>query len=138
MSKKFNQDTFDRTDRKARDLVKDFAIRTGCDYVVDNPDVYGADLIASYKGREFFIEVEIRESWKTGKLPFRTVRLPIRKEKFIDDSIRFCMLNASCTDMLVIDPSEYTTELARVYVDGEHVDETFMVFKKENVKEYKL
>jgi len=65
-----------------------------------NPDPYGIDIIGGIGG----VEVEIRHAWSGPNWPFPDVRIPIRKRKFIDPTLKtwFVIVNNERTHGIVI------------------------------------
>lgn len=92
MTKPFDRVLHKENDQPAKVAVKKHLIAKG--YVVnENVDIYGIDLKAIRDGVTLLIEVEIKKGWKGGRFPFKTVRIPKRKDKFIEDTDWFFVLS---------------------------------------------
>jgi len=81
--KKFDQDLHDKYDPPARAAVTAWiAMKWGLT-ALDNPDIYGTDLII-YKGNVSvgFAEVEVRQ-WNP-HCPFDTIHVPVRKKHMLE------------------------------------------------------
>jgi len=82
MKKPFSKELHDQNDGPARARVRQsFAEMWGLN-LVDNPDIFGPDLIA-YRGSVFqgFVEIEVKHNWTGARFPFKTVHIPSRKER---------------------------------------------------------
>lgn len=103
MRKPFDPKLHEKNDKIARDIAKKAFLSQYNYTLVDNPDIYGPDLMA-YQNDEFlgFVEVEIKQYWKDHKhFPSSTLHIPQRKNKFlvygitnIPVPIVFCVLSA--------------------------------------------
>jgi hypothetical protein len=69
--------------------------------VVENPDIYGVDLIAERENQRLLVEVEIKRGW-TGSFPFKSLHIPKRKEKFIAPGVVFMVLDFTLTQAYVV------------------------------------
>jgi hypothetical protein len=75
----FNQDLFDKYDKKARDIVKMMLPNN----INDNPNIYGEDLILyGTKTPYKYIEVQVCGVWKSDKYPYKCPFVYARKMKF--------------------------------------------------------
>jgi hypothetical protein len=103
MTKKFNQDLFDKNDF-AKELVVNYLKSRDYDAWV-NPDKYGIDVYAEKDENFFEIEVEVKHNWKGQKFPYEAVHFSERKRKFIKPSKLniFWMLNDDWSWALLID-----------------------------------
>lgn len=87
-SKKFDKELFDQYDDFGRTKVKDFFIANFNLTLIDNPDIYGVDLIVYHKTKKLgYVEVEVRNSWKTDIFPFDTLNVPSRKKKLLTNDM---------------------------------------------------
>lgn len=111
MSKEFDESLYRINDPKAKRAMLWWLNKPGetiYEYVTENSDIYGPDLIAIKERMAlFFIELEVKHDWRE-KFPFKTIHIPYRKLKFMDLSIPtyFVMLNRDCTRYLSIASSE--------------------------------
>lgn len=94
MLKEFNPHTHSQYDVKAREKAKRFWISRGYS-CTDNPDQYGVDLMIEGKGRKFFCEVEVKQSWHGLTFNYETLHIPLRKAKFLTKPTVFMVFNAS-------------------------------------------
>jgi len=81
--KKFDQALHDRYDPLARAAVSAWIkMKWGLD-ALDNPDIYGTDLIVHRDGKPVgFAEVEVRQ-WNLA-CPFDTIHVPMRKKHMLE------------------------------------------------------
>ena len=80
--KKFDQKLHDKYDPPARKAVAEWLAMKWGVKAVDNPNIYGTDLIV-YRGDMpvGYAEVEVR-SW-ANRCPFDTIHVPVRKEHML-------------------------------------------------------
>jgi hypothetical protein len=103
MRKPFDRNLHEKNDKIARDIAKKAFLSQYNYILVDNPDIYGPDLMA-YQNDEFlgFVEVEIKQYWKDHtQFPSKFLHIPHRKNKFIKYAttgplvpIVFCVFSA--------------------------------------------
>jgi len=81
--KKFDQDLHDKYDPPARAAVAEWISMKWGFTALDNPDIYGTDLII-HKGDNpiGFAEVEVRQ-WNP-YCPFDTIHVPVRKKHMLE------------------------------------------------------
>lgn len=110
----FNQASYDRSDAKSKSstisliekLIKKGHINEV--KIKENPDKYGIDLLVLDKVTEEVIGyIEVEQSYKWGRepYPYKTIRLPERKEKWLkaenlpygDKQVLFVMINNDFT-----------------------------------------
>lgn len=125
--KKFDEDLYSSNDERARATVFRYINEQGL-YAVDNPDIYGPDIIV-YSGLQpkYYIEVEVKQVWKNteaGEFPYPTVQLPHRKKKFLDGPlpIEYWILSADCSHVLII-PDSVLNDSLLVEVPNKYVSE---------------
>ena len=101
MLKYFEQDVYDQYDTKAKSAAQKFwrSIGYGC---IENPDLFGVDLLVEGKNKSFGCEVEVKLGWHGPEFPFPSLRLPYRKKKFTDSPCHFFVLNQSMTHAALI------------------------------------
>jgi len=81
--KKFDQGLHDRYDPPARAAVSAWLNNIWGVDAVDNPDIYGTDLVIYRAGKHVgYVEVEVR-SW-TPYCPFKTIHVPGRKKHMLE------------------------------------------------------
>jgi hypothetical protein len=81
--KKFDQQLHDKYDPPARKAVADWIEMKWGLQALDNPDIYGTDLIVYRKGMPVgFAEVEVRQ-WNI-YCPFETIHVPARKKRMLE------------------------------------------------------
>jgi hypothetical protein len=80
--KKFDQDLHDKYDPPARAAVAAWIkMKWGFD-ALDNPDIYGTDLIIYRNGKKIgYAEVEVRQ-WNP--CPYPTIHVPVRKKHMLE------------------------------------------------------
>ena len=87
-----------------RKVVKEYITKNTNLTVIDNPDIYGVDLLF-YKKENLvaYGEVEVRSSWKSKKFPFQNLNVPFRKDKFFAFEIPtyFFSVNQNGTAMFI-------------------------------------
>lgn len=88
----FSPDAFVRADAKARKVTADFLEGMGWS-VIEHPDKYAQDLVATREGKRFLVECEQKSLWKGERFPFNTLQLPERKQKFFADKTLFFIWN---------------------------------------------
>lgn len=81
--KKFDQALHDKYDPPARAAVSAWLNNIWGVDAIDNPDIYGIDLMI-YRAGKFvgYVEVEVR-SW-TPYCPFDTIHVPVRKKHMLE------------------------------------------------------
>jgi hypothetical protein len=80
--KKFDQDLHDKYDPPARAAVTAWLKMKWNVDAVDNPDIYGTDLILYKNGKKVgYAEVEVRQ-WNP--CPYPTVHVPVRKKHMLE------------------------------------------------------
>jgi hypothetical protein len=101
-TKKFDQSLHDQYDDIGRNVVKDyFKNRLEID-AIDNPNIYGVDLLLCRNDVVIgYAEVEVRNSWKTDVFPFDTLNVPFRKKKLLENDLStfFFSINYPMTRM---------------------------------------
>lgn len=108
--KKFNKKLYQRYDLPARDKIKNLL----GDYVTDNPDQYGADLIInSDKCKYDYLELQVCTKWVAKTFPFEKPYLHARKAKY-DENTLFLVLNKHMTKGLLFDRSSLNDEARRI------------------------
>lgn len=101
MHKHFSVQDHAKYDEVARDSAKSFWSRLGWN-IQDNPDEYGVDLIAQKNSKQVFVEVEVKRGWHGPTFQYDTIRLPLRKRKFLDRPTQFMVFNNSLTHAALI------------------------------------
>lgn len=142
--KPFNPELFKKLDRLGKDTVKEYFKKQGC-YLIDNVfNEFAVDLIEikTAPGNMLEIvsywEVEIRQTWKTGKFHYPTLRLPMRKMKF--KGANFCVVNSNQSWMMII-PAELLETSTVEYVENKYSNghaEPFISIKVEDCKMVQL
>jgi len=80
--KPFDPESFLANDPPAREAVKACFRGFGVE-LLDNPDIYGVDLISA--DGKVRVEVERRLVWKSGPFPYDPVHIPSRKVRILGD-----------------------------------------------------
>ena len=89
--KKFDQALHDKYDPPARKAVIDWIQMKWGLQAIDNPDIYGTDLLVCRAGKQVgWAEVEVRQ-WSPS-CPFSTIHVPERKTKFFNGNSLFFAL----------------------------------------------
>ena len=89
MDKKFDKNLHEQYDKFGKDKVialfdKHYKIK-----LVENEDIYGVDLVAYKDNKKIgYVEVEVRNSWKTDLFPFETLNVPERKRKLLINNMK--------------------------------------------------
>lgn len=94
--KKFDKNLHDQWDELGRNAVIEFFRQRG-HICKSNTDKYGVDLIL-YRNEEpiGYAEVEVKPNWDNHKWPFKTVNVPSRKRKLLENDLPtwfFCVNN---------------------------------------------
>ena len=110
MIKPFSQSLHDKYDKLGRFAVKWLFSSDIIEYV-DNPDVYGVDLLGYNVYTEDIcrhVEVEVKASWEEGPFPYKSVNIPFRKKKFFTEptEVWFCMVRADGNALIAIDSTD--------------------------------
>jgi len=94
VKKRFDKHLYRKYDEQAKQASRALLSKSGF-VVVDNPDVYAADLIAQ-RGEEpsFFVEVEVKDVWKGDTFPYDSLQIPERKKKFVINKTVFMIWNS--------------------------------------------
>ncbi|AYV78911.1 MAG: hypothetical protein Edafosvirus48_2 [Edafosvirus sp.] len=96
---KFNYDSFCKYDVPAREKVK----KVLGDFVTDNPDEYGEDLIINSPSCKYkYLELQVCSSWLNEKYPFNYPYVYARKIRYADDTL-FLVLNKCLTKGYIFD-----------------------------------
>ena len=103
--KDFDRDLHNRHDVQGRETVKNYvsAHKDGL-IAKDNPDEYGVDLLFyKYDRLVGYGEVEVRTNWKATVFPFKSLHVPERKKKLLDNALvtLFFSVNEKHTQMFV-------------------------------------
>lgn len=96
MHKYFEPQDFDKFDAAAKSVAQSFWQRLGYT-CIENPDVYGVDLLVEGKDKQFGCEVEVKQSWHGSDFPYPTLHVPFRKKKFTEGPTSFFVLNNGMT-----------------------------------------
>jgi hypothetical protein len=120
--KKFDQKLFNENDVSARLAILSHMDSQGL-FCIENDDKYGPDLIL-YRGLSpySYIECEIKRVWSGPSLPWDTVQLPVRKEKFLKLGLptEFYIINKELTHCIVI-PDFVLAKLPKVEVRNVYI-----------------
>ncbi len=93
----FDQDLSNKYDTKARDIIKKIMPES----VIDNPNIYGEDMIVINKKIPFdFIELQVYGKWKDEKFPYELPFIYERKMKFSAKTLFICF-NSSYTKLIM-------------------------------------
>ena len=96
MHKYFELQDFEKFDAAAKSVAQSFWQRLGYQ-CIENPDVYGVDLLVKGKGKKFGSEVEVKQSRHGAEFPFPSLHIPHRKKRFTEGSNSFFVLNNGIT-----------------------------------------
>jgi hypothetical protein len=101
--KQFDKQLHDTYDAEGREIVKKYVHDNHPHLTaVDNPDQYAVDLCI-YKENTLvgYAEVEVRTNWKTEHFPFKTLHVPERKTKLLNNTLPtlFFSINEQLTHM---------------------------------------
>lgn len=125
--KRFDRQLFEEFDRSARNSARSYYSNLGY-HVVDHPNTYAQDLVASKEGETFCVEVEVKRVWSGATFPYSTVQLPERKKKFCNTPTKFMIMNREMTHAVVFN-SETLLELEPVEVPNRYCFEGEMFFQ---------
>lgn len=93
----FDPILFDKYDPKARYIIK----KTFPDHAIDNPDMYGEDLIFKHNKIPYkFIEVQVYATWDGDKFPYTFPFVYARKMRFSKDTL-FIAFNKFFTELVM-------------------------------------
>lgn len=104
--KKFDKSLYEENDKIGKTKVLNYLRNLGIE-AIENPNKYGIDIMIAS------IEIERRPIWKGSKFPFDTINIPIRKEKFFKNNIKYFVLNNDCSYALICD-SEKIVECSKI------------------------
>ena len=100
---KFNQDLYEKYDLPAREKIK----KALGDFVIDNPDLYGQDLVITKKDCKYkYIELQVCTTWVGEKFPFDNVYIYERKNRYGPDTL-FITLDRHMTRGYIFDGASY-------------------------------
>lgn len=101
--KHFDEKLFDKFDKPAREKIKTIFP----EYVEDNPDPYGQDLILKIPECKYnFLELQICASWEKEKYPFEKLFVYARKNKYDNDTL-FLTMNRFLTRGYLFDAESF-------------------------------
>ncbi len=104
LHKRFDEQLYNKYDLPARIAIKQ---ALGDDYVKDNPDKFGQDLIIMSKTARFqFLELQVCCKWTESKYPYDTVFVYARKA-FYDDDTLFITLSKDLTEGYIFDAASF-------------------------------
>lgn len=107
----YNHPQFDQHRYTVHDLAKHVIIdefhARGWQNVHVNPDTFGPDLIATSgrNGKQWTIEVEVKNNWDTGQFKYRTLHISARKLKWHSPYHIHVTCNADWSAFLIVPPS---------------------------------
>ena len=101
MRKYFEPQDFEKFDAAAKLVAQSFWQRLAYQ-CIENPDVYGVDLLVKGNGKKFGCEVEVKQSWHGAEFPFPSLHLPYRKKNFTKRSKSFFVLNSGITRAAIV------------------------------------
>ena len=108
---KFSQELLEKFDAPARQKMKEILPN----YLEDNPDKYGADLlIKSDKCKYKYLELQVCTRWKEEKYPHSSIFIWERKGKYNNETL-FLTLNRDFTMGYMFDISKVDKENPRRY-----------------------
>ena len=89
MDKKFDKNLHEQYDKFGKDKVIELFEKNYKIKLVENEDIYGVDLVAYKNNKKLgYVEVEVRNSWKTDLFPFETLNVPERKRKLLINNMK--------------------------------------------------
>lgn len=102
-TKPFSNEQYDKDDPAKLKIISYLQVLGGTAWV--NPDPYGIDILASFRGRQFAFEVEVKHNWSGGKFPYESVHISARKLKFVtlEPWAWFVLLNHELEYAILID-----------------------------------
>ena len=101
MLKAFDQEQWALHDAPAKLAAIDFWCRLGYN-CAENPDEFGVDLLVDGKGKTFGCEVEIKTKWHGSAFQFPTLRIAMRKRKFMAGPCQFMVFNSGLTHAAIV------------------------------------
>jgi hypothetical protein len=101
--KPFDKQLHDKYDIPARQKIKSILH----DYIDNNKDIYGADMIINSNGlsKYKYLELQVCSCWKTEKFPYDNVFIWERKGRYDNDTL-FLTLNCDLTMGYLFDISK--------------------------------
>ena len=97
MAKPFSQKLYDDNDDAKMLFITWLWNSEGIEAWV-NPDQYGIDVQTAYM--EY--EVEVKHNWRGPRFPYETVHIPVRKKKFLKETMSFAMFNHQRSHVMLI------------------------------------
>lgn len=107
---RFNADLYIKYDIPAREKVKDILK----DFIYDNPDKYGADLVINSKKKckYKYLELQVCTQWTKDKFPYKNIYIWERKAKY-DNNTLFLTLSKDLSIGYLFDISKLDKEKPR-------------------------
>ena len=106
----FNDYLYKKYDIPARDTIK----RILGEYICDNPDKYGEDMILLIDGCKYkYLELQVCADWTGDKFPHSSLYIYERKIKFADNTL-FLVFNKAMTKGYLFSRKSITGEPKRI------------------------
>lgn len=106
---KFDQKLFDKYDIPARNIIKN---KLG-DFVLDNPNIYGEDLIIKNdKCKYKYLEIQVYAEWDI-KFPYTYPFIYARKMRYSEDTL-FVVLNKNMTKCILFNRKSVSNHSKRI------------------------
>ena len=107
---KFDINLYNKYDIPARTKVKEILK----DYIIDNPDIYGADMIINSKNKckYKYLEIQVCTQWTGEKFPYNNVYIWERKGKY-DNNTLFLTLSKDLSKGYLFDISQLDKDKPR-------------------------
>ena len=97
--KSFNRQLFEQHDRPARFVVRNYFQQSGV-LLIDNPDLYGIDLISP--DNQYRVEVEHNLRWLGGPYPYSTFHLLGRKEDTLKKATHYVIVSEEYSNLAIV------------------------------------
>ena len=121
-TKQFDKALYEKFDKKAKDVAVAYLESNGYHVFLEPFGKFDVDLGARKDGKGILVEVEVRENWKDGSFPFRTIHLPKRKEKFLNHTFPvFIFAFRSDLKRFVVIPGEILEDQRVVMVSNKYM-----------------
>jgi hypothetical protein len=96
--KAFSRSLYNKSDKTAKNIIREYLIKSQGHSLLDDVENYYADLQTSKKGKQYYHEAEMKYSWR-GDWPthWEEIRIPYRKkrllEKYSNEDLTFYVIS---------------------------------------------
>lgn len=125
-NKKFDSPLYEKFDQLGKNAVSKYLKKYNLVCKENPKSDYDVDLYIYKDGHHVACgEVEVRERWKSEIFPYKTLHIPFRKNKYLNNTVPtfYFSLNNSCTTILVVSEknilSSSIVKSSNIYKDDE-------------------